>query len=152
MFSLVKKSSGMANPGLTLIIVRIIYGLENLWLVCEGVYCEPSTCKWRKILQLGYSKERRVWGKYKVINCGWAWNHDCTWLLLLVILGPLHWFCCGAPQNHIQWGGGQAPSEHHSRPLLTAGLSTSPPCHGQVKACLIQKYEWFSSASSSITL
>ncbi len=39
-----------------------------------------------------------------------------------------------------------------SGPLLTAGLSISPPCLGQGKACLIQKYEWFSSASSSITL
>ncbi len=44
----------------------------------------------------GYSKERGVWGKYKVINCGWAWNCDSLSalarnsgpILLILLWGP----------------------------------------------------------------
>ncbi len=66
-------------------------------------------------------------------------------------------FSGGWSQNHIQWGvvskshsvgGGQAPRGYHSGSLSTAGLSNSPPSLGLPHL----KYEWFSSASSSITL
>ncbi len=55
----------------------IIYGLEKsdcLW----GADWKPSTSTWSNTPQSGHSKERGVWGNYKMINCGWAWNHDCT--------------------------------------------------------------------------
>ncbi len=66
-----------------------------------GAYCEPSTSMWRKTFWSGYSKERGVSGIQgdKLIGLK-------TWLLsapLQGILGPLHWFSYGAPQNHIQW-------------------------------------------------
>ncbi len=44
----------------------------------RGAYWKTSTSMWRKTLQSDYSRERGVWGKYKVINCGWAWNRDCS--------------------------------------------------------------------------
>ncbi len=61
---------------------------------------------WRKTLQSGYSKERGVWGRYKVINCGWAWNHDCS-------QGPVAQGRCTdfaiGPLKITFSGGGRAP-------------------------------------------
>ncbi len=49
--------------------------------------------------------------------------------------------------NICVWGGGGGSSDM-ANPGLT--FSSSPPCLGQIKACLIQKYEWFSSASITL--
>ncbi len=108
-----------------------------------GAYCEPSTSMWRKTPQWGYSQERRVWGW---IQADKRWMGLKPWLLSvpsLGILGTLNWFCYRAPQNHIQWGVFGPPAN--------IVLGRSQPL-GSQPACLIQKYEWFSSASSSITL
>ncbi len=46
-------------------------------IVCEETIENlPPPCG--ETLQSGYSKERGGWGKYKVINCGWAWNRDSS--------------------------------------------------------------------------
>ncbi len=111
-------------------------------LVCVNL---PPPCG-EKILSWVTVRKGKYGGKYKVGLKPWL--HSVS---LLGILGPLHWFCYEAPQNYVQWGVAGPHREHRSGPLLTAGLSTSPPCLGQIKACLNQKYEWFSLASSSVT-
>ncbi len=65
-------SSGMANTGLILDIAGIIIWPGEQGYICEEVYLKPFSSMRRNTLQSGHSKERGVWGKYKVINCGWA--------------------------------------------------------------------------------
>ncbi len=63
--------------------------------------------------------------------------------------GPIVLILLWGPSKSHSVGGGGGSTENMvlgpSQPLGSQPLS-------RVKACLIQKYEWFSSASSSITL
>ncbi len=91
-------------------IAHIIYGLEKR--ACLWGLLWTFHLMWRKTLQSGYIKERWVWGW---IQGDKLWMGLKPWLLSVLsqgILGPLQWFCNGAPQNHIQWG--QRTSERTS--------------------------------------
>ncbi len=78
-FSLVKhlgkKSSGMANPGLTLVSCDVIACI--IWpgeegLVCEGAIVNlPPPCGETLLSQVKVRKGE-YGGKNQVINCGWA--------------------------------------------------------------------------------
>ncbi len=113
-----------------------------------GAYWKPSTSMWRKPLQSGYSKESWVWGQIQGNKLCMGSKPWLLSVLSLGILGHLHWFYYGSPQNHIQWGVVRPPRKHRSGSLSTAGLSNSPPSLG-----LPHPKIWgFSSASSSIPL
>ncbi len=80
MFSLAKhlgkKSSDIANTGLTLIlydvIAHIIYGLEKRDLFERvSIVHLPPPCG-EKLLRRVTVRKGEYRGKYKVINCGWA--------------------------------------------------------------------------------
>ncbi len=58
--------------------------------------------------------------------------------------GPIALILLWGPSKSHSVGVVEPHKEHSSGPLSSTGLSTSPPFHGQGKACLIQKYEWLS--------
>ncbi len=117
----------MANTGLTLDIAGIICGLEKRDLFVMGSIVNLPTPCGEKLFSRVTVWKGGYGGKYKVINCGWAWNCDCS-VILLGIMGPLHWFGYGVPQNHIQWGwSGPQRTSFWVPWVSTTGLSNSPP-------------------------
>ncbi len=54
------------------------------WPGEEGLFVRSLLKIVENTLQLGYSKDRGVWGKYKMINCGRLLS------VPLGIMGPLH--------------------------------------------------------------
>ena len=76
-----EESSGMVNPGLTLVcrdvIACVIHGLEKGGLFVRAPIIYTFHLHVEKNSSIGLRKGE-YGGKYRVVNCGWAWNHACT--------------------------------------------------------------------------
>ncbi len=126
----------MANTGLTLVsscdvIACIIYGLEKKDLFVRPIVSRPPPCGEKLLSWVTVRK-----GEYRVtvIQGDKLWMSLKPWLLSVLslgILGPMHRFFYGAPQNHIQWGVVRPP--HRSVSLNRWALKLSSKFRVRVK-------------------